>query len=315
MGRSHGRLKTSIWSDNEWRALPMEAQWCYVMLLSQPRLSLVGVLDLMPGRWAKFAESIPAETVRSAIEVLADARFVVIDDDTEELLIRTMVVHDIAPSRMNGNLLKGFWSAWECVVSDHLRQVIVDHIPDTIWVNKFCEANEEAEGMRRSVPLEPTVETYGSDYRSPPTVGTSFRLSPSPFAVPSHQSPDNDPALEVSVPAIDNSPSTGPDPTYQQVVRDACLLLAQMQTDGPCSEDDWTSTIEGLFENHREHGLTLVMSEPSLTPRQLAFRLDPVLAVVPDSPEPETGPVLDQRGNIERAHQVREILRGESNAS
>ena len=50
MARSEARVLVSIWSDPDWLALTSTAQRAYLLLLSQPKLSLAGCLDWMPQR-------------------------------------------------------------------------------------------------------------------------------------------------------------------------------------------------------------------------------------------------------------------------
>ena len=94
MARNHARIFTSIWNDADFRALPSDAQRMYFVALSQPTLSYAGVVALTVGRWAKLATDSTAAKVSAAIKKLRDTRFVVVDQDTEELWIRSFGNHD-----------------------------------------------------------------------------------------------------------------------------------------------------------------------------------------------------------------------------
>lgn len=94
MARTHGRIQAAIWSDPDFIAMRGSAQRMFMFLLSQPDLSHAGLLPMRVNKWAKKAEDLTARTVRSELDYLDDRGFIVGDEDTEEVLIRTMVRND-----------------------------------------------------------------------------------------------------------------------------------------------------------------------------------------------------------------------------
>lgn len=189
MARSHAKLLAAIWQDPEWRALRAEAQWLYTALLSQPRLTLVGALDLKPRQWAKLASDMTEERVTDLLAELEAARFVLVDEDTEELIIRTFVRHDVTQARLNVNTLKGLWRAFDAVASDHLRRQLVENLPGWVWEDSrakpapaalaiLAEGHETAGHDGWNGPIDRTDETDRSDDPLEPPVRTS--LSPIP---------------------------------------------------------------------------------------------------------------------------------------
>lgn len=94
MARDHARVLLSIWGDDDWRSLPAAAQRTYILALSQPGLSYAGVVPYLPGRWSKLAPDTSQPAIRRSVATLAERRYVVLDEDTEELLLRTFVRHD-----------------------------------------------------------------------------------------------------------------------------------------------------------------------------------------------------------------------------
>lgn len=94
MARTHARIQSEIWNDRDWRALSRDAQWAYMLLLSQPQMNNCGVLPLVPRRWSGLAAETTSEDIFAVIDELEQARFVASDRDTEELLIRTFIRHD-----------------------------------------------------------------------------------------------------------------------------------------------------------------------------------------------------------------------------
>lgn len=91
MSRSYGRLSTSLWRNDDYRSLSLPAQWAYQMLLGQADVTPAGTLPITLRRWSKYC---PGVDVEAALTELAGHRFVVLDWDTEELLIRTFVKWD-----------------------------------------------------------------------------------------------------------------------------------------------------------------------------------------------------------------------------
>lgn len=94
MARSHARLYTSIWADPDFVALSASAQRMFLFLVSQPDLEHSGVIALRPKRWTHSAAGLVIADVIRDLDMLGAARFVVIDEDTEELLIRSLMRWD-----------------------------------------------------------------------------------------------------------------------------------------------------------------------------------------------------------------------------
>lgn len=94
MARDHARVLVSIWGDADWRELPAAAQRLYILALSQPELSYAGVVPYLPGRWSGFCSDTSQPAIRRGIATLVDRRYVVLDDSTDELFLRTFVRHD-----------------------------------------------------------------------------------------------------------------------------------------------------------------------------------------------------------------------------
>jgi hypothetical protein len=126
MARDYARIKTSIWTDDDFIALPSGPQRTYHLILEQPELSLCGVLQPAYKRWAGFAPDTTMEDIEKDVFQLADATFVVIDDATDELLARSFVRHDIALS--SENALVGVSRAFETIHSKVLRKVLIEEL-------------------------------------------------------------------------------------------------------------------------------------------------------------------------------------------
>ncbi|MFV2094844.1 hypothetical protein ACFHW1_05045 [Micromonospora sp. LOL_014] len=94
MARSYANIITAIWRDPEFRALTADAQRLYLLLATQPNISAVGMLPVTVGRWAAMAADTTPADIRAGLGRLVAARFIAVDDLSEELLIRSFVRHD-----------------------------------------------------------------------------------------------------------------------------------------------------------------------------------------------------------------------------
>lgn len=94
MARDHARINLQIWNDAEFIELSLVAKMVYVQLFSQVKLSYAGVVDLAVKRWTRPHPDVDLAEMRAALAELDAARFVVIDQDTEELLVRSYIRSD-----------------------------------------------------------------------------------------------------------------------------------------------------------------------------------------------------------------------------
>jgi len=93
--RHYANVQTSVWAaDSGFRGLPARAQWLYLLLLSQPNISAAGVLPLTVRRWAQMSANMTTAALGEILDELEAQRYVVVDHDTEELLVRTFVRWD-----------------------------------------------------------------------------------------------------------------------------------------------------------------------------------------------------------------------------
>lgn len=108
-GRREARIFTSIWNDEAFLVLSPREQRMYFFLLSQRDLSFCGVLGLRMRRWARSARGLTAAQVEEDLEGLTQPfrqglaegcseepgrPLVVVDEDTEEVFVRSLIRHD-----------------------------------------------------------------------------------------------------------------------------------------------------------------------------------------------------------------------------
>lgn len=126
MARTEARIFTTIWRDEDFRALPVGEQWLYFALLSQPDLSPCGVLPDLPNRWATLAQETTARQVTQWRLGLAGRRFVVLDPESGEVWIRALVRLD--GGLRSPNLTVAIARSFGAVHSEVIREGIIDEL-------------------------------------------------------------------------------------------------------------------------------------------------------------------------------------------
>jgi len=122
MPRDRANIRTNIWADTNWRALSKGAQHLYLLLLSHPDLNYAGVCDWRPGRLARMTDGETVESVTRDANELERAAFIIRDDETEEICVRSFVKHD---GLMKQPLLGvSMANAYGGVASPQIRKVI-----------------------------------------------------------------------------------------------------------------------------------------------------------------------------------------------
>src|SRR3954447_17422854 len=91
MSQGYAAVWRSIWLDPDFRALTVAEQHAYLMLISHPDRNAAGVLSLTPRKWTKLAADLTAAGLKGALAELDDAAFIVMDEETEEVLVRAFI--------------------------------------------------------------------------------------------------------------------------------------------------------------------------------------------------------------------------------
>lgn len=134
MARSRGRkfavVQVAVWGDPDFIALSGDEQWLYIAAISSPDLSYVGVLPLLPQRFARLAKGMTARRVEAALRKLHDKRYLIVDDETGEMLVRTYVRHDGVLKQPN--VVRAMNKAFDKVHSESLRAVIREEVGKAI---------------------------------------------------------------------------------------------------------------------------------------------------------------------------------------
>jgi hypothetical protein len=126
MAREYAQIKVAIWSDDDWRNLTPPAQHLYFTLLTSPSLSHCGVVDWRPNRIAAFGFGWGVEDVQAAATELIERLYIVVDEDTEEALIRSFLRNDGLMKQPK--MAVAMASAYGAIASSALRGVVVHEL-------------------------------------------------------------------------------------------------------------------------------------------------------------------------------------------
>lgn len=180
MARTYAQLFTSVWKDEKWCSLSLAEQAVYTMLLRQPKLSLVGVIDYLPDRWRDFCGD-EHEVFDTALDSLEDKNYVVIDLATSELLVRSFVKWEL--QRPSATQVIGLWNAYNEVLSPALREVVLANIPEAVWTVSATPKVTVPEGVKRppntpcdtpsQTPTHSPVPEPGPEHQPQPTHETA----------------------------------------------------------------------------------------------------------------------------------------------
>lgn len=142
MPRDFAKTNLTIWQDPEWRALPWPAQHVYKMCWEHPGLSYCGVIDWRPAKMLGWGAGWTRDTLAALVDCLRARHFLVIDEDTEECLVRSWVRFDgvMKQPRLAVSMANAFGE----VGSNDLRGVIVDEL------HKLREREPDAGGWGKS---------------------------------------------------------------------------------------------------------------------------------------------------------------------
>lgn len=126
MANAAGMLKESVWRDKDFRALPRTAQATYCELISQKDLDRAGMQPLQVSKWAKGCDEITDADIWADLKMLESRRFVFVDEDTDEVLIRSYMRH--AEVARYPNILKNALRCATLVASEKLRHELAKEL-------------------------------------------------------------------------------------------------------------------------------------------------------------------------------------------
>lgn len=165
MAREYANLRLDMLGDGDWRALSMPAQWLYKLLLTHPQTNRAGVCDWRPKRLAAMAAGLKAADVEAMAVELVDGFFIVVDEDTEEVAVRSYVKHDGVMKQPNMAVTMA--KDWTGVASERIRSVIA------FEVQKLKREQPDLPGWKSERHLETILSSSGVDVKNDPSVNPS----------------------------------------------------------------------------------------------------------------------------------------------
>lgn len=203
MARNHATLYTTLWEvDSPFRELTSGAQWAYMTMLSQPTLSLVGVLRIDWKNWPRLAVDGNQDAISAALDELEDHAYVASDHDTDEVWIRSFMYHDRVFRQAQVTIAAA--SAYSAVLSPRLRGLIHASVPPGLR-ERFPDG---LRGAKRDEVKKLIDECRASEWKPSPLlrpVENPRRVSPS---VRGNTSPSTSPNSRGA--GVSDSPLTPP---------------------------------------------------------------------------------------------------------
>jgi hypothetical protein len=206
--RDRANLRTDLWADTSWRGLTYGAQWLYQHILTTSTLNACGVADWRTVRIAAMSVNVTPELVEEFAAELERHYFLVIDRDTEEVLIRSFFRHD--GILLQPNPMKGALRQFAGIASGLLRGVIAHEM------NRLQQENPNGfskDGHGFNVwALEGMKTLLGSpqiDVKNPsgnPSANPSLKGSANPSVNPSPTSTSTSTPTDASHPGEEAEP-------------------------------------------------------------------------------------------------------------
>lgn len=164
MARNYANVFTAIWTrDGDFVRRSALAQRLYLLLVTQPEISAVGMLPLRVRRWSALAPDMSESALILSLKELEEHRFVFVDEDTEELLVRSFTRHDGGYG--NPRRLPSIRDAADEIESPKLLRILAGEfdrldLPD-MWrgkakrqVNSHSDSHSDSQSIGKDVSME-----------------------------------------------------------------------------------------------------------------------------------------------------------------
>lgn len=292
MARGHGRILSTIWDDEDFLALEVSPQRLYQFLLSQKNLNHAGLIPVTLRRWAKKAKNLTTDAIERDLDILAATRFIVLDEDGEELLIRTFVRNDgvYKQPHVMGSMVS---SALE-MTSPRLRAALLAEM-DRLPLDELSDEPTKPGAQSNRAKVEEHLVTLRRAFAALGTlpahpVGTP---SPAPWNTPPARSWDAPADTSSSAPSADPQEDLAGDPT-EALPEEPTEPLQQ-----PPSEEAHEGTMQGAPEPPVEGVPEGAPQGVPVPPREGAIE---GVAEGASEPLPEGAAEGDPEGLYTRAH-------------
>lgn len=185
MSDEFGKIYKRIWGDEDFKALPASQQLLYLKLISQPDISLAGVLTYAPIRWAMQTSDLEPDALVADFTAICRAGFVVADLDTQEVLVRSYIRQD--GGWKSPKTMIGIGNAVDRILSPTLRGIISTELL-RVDITGLSARVSEATGRSSRDVVESVIERLT---RANPPVGYPiYSDADTPTDTPSHTPSD-----------------------------------------------------------------------------------------------------------------------------
>lgn len=185
MARSEARLQFGIWRGLD--GLGADGKLLYAVLLTEPTINHAGVGAVRLALWARNA-SLTAEEAQKALASLVDSQHVLVDEETEEVFVRTMIRND------------GVWKQ---------PYVLKGALQEALLTNSAAIRRALATELRKLPPRQPDgVSKAGKPIHYPDPHAAADLLDPQDSPPPVRK-PSTDPSETLSEGSQDGSKTLG----------------------------------------------------------------------------------------------------------
>lgn len=227
MARSYAPIFTSIWSDPDFTSRTAEAQRGYLLAVSQSNISYAGVISFTARRWARMASNTTVADIEKIVQELEHSRFIVVDEDSEEILVRSFVRHNGVLAQPQ--LKKAMDKAYGEILSAKLRCAFLAELPDADRNRLLAAFGHPAPNPAGTLPAGEPVD---NDEDTPPD---QHHRRSEPLA---HPAPD--PASSLPAPS---PPAPGQEPEPEPVPEPSSSSSTAGRT-APCEEEDGDDVLD-----------------------------------------------------------------------
>lgn len=226
MTRNYANISTAIWRNDEFRDLSRDAQHMYLLLTSQPDITAAGVLSLNVKRWSTRTKSVTTNEVVAALNELQAHRFIVFDNETEELLVRSFVRWDSGYG--NAKRRPVILRAAQEIESSTLRE----------WI--------AAEFHRLSLPTDGLTDGDGDSPSDGPSGSSRTEIQPDLFSQENRLSDGASPGASASDGVVGTKGELDVPPTHNPHSPSQATAAAKPRPEtGTRLSEDWVDTDEG----------------------------------------------------------------------
>jgi hypothetical protein len=170
MARSYGHIMSAIWNDPEFRALDGASQRAYLMLVTQSEITSAGTLALTIKRWSQYASNTPPDAISDSLFRLESKRFIALDEDTEELVVRSFVKWDGGAN--NPKRIPAISAAANAVVSPKVRAVLAAELTKLAVPHSILDSLCDTQSDRHPDTPRVVVTEVSIDHNPQPTTQT-----------------------------------------------------------------------------------------------------------------------------------------------